>query len=590
MAYKALYRKYRSKTFDELVGQEHITETLKNAIRENRLAHAYLFTGPRGTGKTSTAKLLAMALNCESSDNKPCGACESCIAIQEGSYPDVIEIDAASNNGVDEVRELIDKVKYSPIKGQFKLYIIDEVHMMSTGAFNALLKTLEEPPTHVIFVLATTEPQKILSTIISRCQRFDFSRISQPIMIERMKNILNEESVVYEESAIDLIAKLAKGGMRDALSILDQCLAYTGDNLTLNDVTKVYGLATTEEKVQLLNHFIDQDVSYVMNIIDEYDSKGYDIKGITDDMIDLIKDVIIYQSTKDSSLIHQLSLDELTQIKAVTEEKLFQIIDILTEAIQKYKLSHDSRLYFELACLKIITLFQLGTNTEVKSNKVLKSDSKDITSNEPIQQTTPLDQEKISLLDLEKTLNEAKLEKQQVYEPTETIDSIEVIQNIEIEDTIIEHKEIMNILVQARKENLQEVQEKWNLIKRYMSNLNMARAASILGQGEPVAAAKNAILIQFEFESSSKVLNAPSNNRSIQSLLVEVFGEEKRFIGISKEEWQEYRQQYIQLRKQNMLPQAQEIIISTNTFKETEDEIMSFAKSLFDQSIIKEED
>ena len=251
MGYKALYRTYRPQTFDEVAGQKQIIQTLKNAIKENKIAHAYLFTGPRGTGKTTMAKLLAKALNCES-NNKPCDECESCLAISEGSYPDVIEIDAASNNGVDEVRNLIDKVKYAPIEGKYKVYIIDEVHMMSQGAFNALLKTLEEPPAHVIFVLATTEPHKVLPTILSRCQRFDFGRISRKDIEERLMTVLLSEGVEYEDGVIELVSELCDGGMRDALSILDQTIAYAGNYIKEEHVRDIYGIVSNSEKIEFV--------------------------------------------------------------------------------------------------------------------------------------------------------------------------------------------------------------------------------------------------------------------------------------------------------------------------------------------------
>jgi len=226
MAYKALYNKYRPSTFEEVAGQRSIVRTLKNAIASGKIAHAYLFCGPRGTGKTSMARLFAKALNCEKGIGQQCNACSNCQAINEGNHPDVIEIDAASNNGVDQVRDLIDKVRYAPIKGRYKIYIIDEVHMMSAGAFNALLKTLEEPPEQVIFILATTEPYKVLPTILSRCQRFDFGKIDDQDIREKLIWILDKEKVTYDEKGIDAIVSLADGGMRDALSILDQVLAY----------------------------------------------------------------------------------------------------------------------------------------------------------------------------------------------------------------------------------------------------------------------------------------------------------------------------------------------------------------------------
>ena len=253
MAYKALYRTYRPSTFDEVAGQQHIVRTIKNALRTGKIAHAYLFAGPRGTGKTTMARLLAKALNCEHGIGCQCNECKNCKAINEGTHPDVLEIDGASNNGVDEIRELIDKVKYGTILGRYKVYIIDEVHMITPGAFNALLKTLEEPPEHVIFIMATTEPHKILPTILSRCQRYDFSKVSDEDIKMRIRTVLQAEGIQSNDEAIDLIVSLADGGMRDALSILDQVLAYSSDHLNVEDILDMFALESTEEKIALIN-------------------------------------------------------------------------------------------------------------------------------------------------------------------------------------------------------------------------------------------------------------------------------------------------------------------------------------------------
>ena len=298
MAYKALYRTYRPSTFEEVAGQEHIVKTLQNALATGKLAHAYLFAGPRGTGKTTMAKLLAKALNCDEGIGHQCNECKNCKAIIEGTHPDVLELDAASNNGVDEIRELIDKVKYGTILGRYKVYIIDEVHMLSVGAFNALLKTLEEPPEHVVFILATTEAHAILPTILSRCQRYDFNKLSDKDIKGRLKAVLEKEGVSYNEEAINIIVSLADGGMRDALSILDQVLAYSGNKLEVQDILDIFALESKDEKLALLNSIISKDVSDVLARVNRYVSLGTDIKRLTDDLLLILKDILIYQSSR----------------------------------------------------------------------------------------------------------------------------------------------------------------------------------------------------------------------------------------------------------------------------------------------------
>lgn len=621
MSYKALYRSYRPQTFGEVAGQEHIVTTLKNAIKENRISHAYLFAGPRGTGKTTVAKLLAKALNC-TGENPPCDQCPNCKAITVGEHPDVIEIDAASNNGVDEVRDLIDKVKYAPINGKYKVYIIDEVHMMSTGAFNALLKTLEEPPAHIVFVLATTEPHKILPTIISRCQRFDFKKVENHDIISRLEYVLKSENKKYELPALESVAKLAEGGMRDALSILEQCLAYNNE-LTVESVNMVYGLLSMDNKISFIKQLLSKDIKGVLTSLDNMLSGSIDIKRLTFDLVDVLKDIIIYKNTQDVSILFVLTQQDVDNLAPyILVEEAFEIIDILIEASSHYSQSLDANTYFELAMLKICNRIKEENKLAIDNSKAIEQVNilpvKDTAKAIPVvEETDSLPEEVIEDEIIEEELNKGVIEydpeieesipeelKAKADDITETVVPEEVAEGTletvisnsdvslpvgedisqEIDENIIVNKspenievsfsDILNILVQADRRVLNDIKEKWTVIARYRFNLNTAKFASMLCDGKPVAAAPGGIIVAFEHQPNVNEVNETQNYYQLKNFLKEVLGENYDFIAIKNSLWPDMRSKYIVMNRAGTLPAPEPIVLHhIGEFKEKRAEL-----------------
>lgn len=357
MAYMALYRKWRPQDFSDLIGQEHISKTLSNAITSGKVAHAYLFAGPRGTGKTSTAKILAKALNCEHGPTpSPCNQCVCCKKINDGSFMDVFEIDAASNRGIDEIRDLRETVKFAPVDGRYKVYIIDEVHMLTTEAFNALLKTLEEPPAHVVFILATTEVHKVPITIQSRCQRYDFKRITKEDILNRLLYVINEMGIKAEKEALEIIAVQADGGMRDALSLLDQCLAFTQNVLTQEEVKKVLGLVGHNWIWQITDLIINKDSANVLNALNEVIAQGKEIKQLLNEFILHLRSLLIYKATGTILNLDMYLEDEAIlqkQSDILTHEQIVNMIQKVHEAISEIKWAVQPRITAEVLFLKL---------------------------------------------------------------------------------------------------------------------------------------------------------------------------------------------------------------------------------------------
>ena len=357
MGYVALYREWRPQQFIDIVGQEHISRTLQNAIKNNRIAHAYLFCGPRGTGKTTTAKVMSKALNClQGPGVEPCNECENCKRVTEGTSLDVMEIDAASNRGIDEMRDLREKVRFSPTEGKYRIYIIDEVHMLTTEAFNALLKTLEEPPEHVIFVLATTEPHKIPLTILSRCQRFDFRPIVVADIVNRLKAVVDQLGIDSEEEALSLIARTAEGGMRDALSVLDQCISFGGSQVRVADVNDVLGTVNGEFMFNMAESFSAHDITLSLKLVDELVRQGKDVRQFTKDLTEFFRNLLLTEVCADVHELVPVTEEVLSRMKQLAsrlgKNQIIAYIDVFSSVEREMKWTSQPRLILELAVIK----------------------------------------------------------------------------------------------------------------------------------------------------------------------------------------------------------------------------------------------
>ena len=369
MSYEVFARKYRPQTFDDLVGQAHVSRTLKNAVEQNRLAHAYLFVGPRGIGKTSTARILAKALNCEKGPTvNPDNTCDNCKEIAAGNSLDVLEIDGASNNGVEQVRELRENVRYAPSKSRYKIYIIDEVHMLTAAAFNALLKTLEEPPPHVKFIFATTEPQKILPTIVSRCQRFDLHRIPAKLIAEHLQFIAKKEKITLEPAAAHAIARGAEGGMRDAESMLDQLVAFCGEKVEEDDVLKVFGFTSEQTVVDLTGKILRSETAPALDVLYQQCEAGKDMMRLMSDLISYLRDLLVFKAKPDAIIEDvdpELQKALAAQSTLVENDRLLDLIDQFAQAEGRMKWAPNKKLHFEVAIIKAIQSLNQATLDEV---------------------------------------------------------------------------------------------------------------------------------------------------------------------------------------------------------------------------------
>ena len=570
MAYRALYNKYRPQTCEEVVGQAGIVRTLENAIKTGKIAHAYLFSGPRGTGKTTMARLFAKALNCEHGIGEQCNDCSNCRAITEGNHPDVIEIDAASNNGVDQVRDLIDKVRYAPIKGRFKVYIIDEVHMMSQGAFNALLKTLEEPPEQVIFILATTEPYKILPTILSRCQRFDFSKIDDLDLKNRLFKVLEEEGVDFEEKAVDEIVALSDGGMRDALSILEQVLAYSGTKLEQADVLTLFGLASNAQKIDLLKLVKAGDVSGVLSKLEEFLAGGIDIKRLNSNLLDILKDLLIYQKTGDAWLISAIDEEEANELSETIDSRAAsKMIAVLLKAQSEFRNVNNVRSLFELTLLQLCSLEETEPAAQQVVVQAAPSPRQAPVQTQPQVQPVPAPKPAApTAADVPQFVSEQmpkpqpKPEPEPEPEPSVDISQIEKADIINEGDSYsLEDQQVINILVLGKdnRDERRELTKRWKQIEDLKGHPVVGNLATLLSDGHPFCLCKEVLLLTYNFTRLKNKANIKSNQPAIAKMVEQLLGRKVFVYALDRLDCNKYYMTFSNLEQLNKLPHKNDI-------------------------------
>lgn len=597
MAYQALYRKWRPRTFDSVIGQEAITDTLKNAIKRGKVSHAFLFAGPRGTGKTSCAKIFAKALNCINlQDGEPCNECANCIAADQGSMPDIMEIDAASNNGVDEIREIRDKVKYAPTEGKYKVYIIDEVHMLSMGAFNALLKTLEEPPEHVVFILATTELQKVPATIISRTQRYNFKRISKEDLEKRMKYILDQENIKYEDKALAVIAQVADGGMRDALSILDQLLSYEKESVNYDDALQITGFADRENIEKILLALLNQDAGQALQLTQDELAKGASSKNILDEIIDLTTKSLLIVKTDENKQETFLTKDFIEKIKSVSTDSYYRLINLANNALNDLRYTNQQQIPLEVFLVEASSPASVQTSAAPAKT----------TPAQPAQGNTDLQAElaalKKQVVDLTQKLSEVSnkpsLSTNQVFHLDTAVPKVAPKPAVKpkekqtkkpvrkVKKTTAENrKQVYHVLENATRNDLETIKNVWPDLQSVLAVSEKA----LLDVLEPVAASPEQVVMKCKYTLWFE--NASADNDLLGRLTDYIEKFAKHYYGIvlvPDNDWLAVRKEFVESHKDELLAKKKqqiEIQEEKSDEPEVDSEVINKAKDLFGDAV-----
>lgn len=583
MSYKSLYRKYRPMRFEDVCGQQFIVKTLSNAIKNNKIGHAYLFCGTRGTGKTTIAKIFAKLVNCLNPlDNVPCGECEICLNENTDEIPDIIEIDAASNNGVDEIRELKNKIKLMPVMCKYKVYIIDEVHMLSTGAFNALLKTLEEPPEHVIFILATTEPQKLPITIISRCQRFDFKKINVLDISKRLKYISQKEGIDIDNEAIEEIAKLSEGAMRDAIGLLDQISSFADSKITVEDIYTIRGSVSNRVLIELIEKYIDNDASSILSIVDDIYLSGKDFYRLSEDILVFYRNMLISKVApsyfEDKAL--QLKDDIMRLSSKIDVKRIERMIKKLEELLRNIKSSDYPRILFETTILSDLNLDESFENEKPMTEKdktfvmgINEVDSK--SKNKEIK--------------LDKNINEIIKEDFKEKNIKKVTTKNKSNNSFAITDALKEAM-INNTIAEASASLKKEATVKFEELDKYLIDKDFKAAATILKDSIVTAVSKDHMLLTYKYESM--VEDNDNEYASISNLIKQMFGSEYKVVAITDKKWKELRPYFLNLKKENgTIPLIEEKYEKINKSENMiENENYEEVLNIFDSDLIEMEE